>query len=150
MRLTTRIKRLLLPFLLGLALLAPAQAQGNSFDLGDILGIGRNDGYYYPGGNNSGINTQAIMGIANILYQISQRDRYDDSGYYPNGYPNGYPNPGYYPNGYPNGYPNPGYYPNGYPNGYPNPGYYPNGYPNGYPNPGYYPNGNPNQYPYQY
>ncbi len=129
MKLKTRLTALFL----GLLLAVPATAQvGNSFDLGDIIGIGNNGGY-----NRGGIDTGAVLGIANILYQVTQRNRND--GYYPN-------NGGYYPNngGY---YPgNGGYYPNngGY---YPgNGGYYPNNggyYPN---NGGYYP-GNGGYYP---
>ena len=147
MNLKKKLSRIFVPVLLAAALVAPANAQvGNQFDLGDIIGIGRNGGY----NNGGGIDTGAILGVANILYQITQQGR-NDSPYYPNGYPNTYPNgypyPSQHPNTYPNGYPYPtqyptqypSQYPNSYPNGYPYPGQYPQGYPNGYPT-----------YPYQY
>ena len=128
------ISRIFLPLVLSAALIAPATAQvGNQFDLGDIIGIGNNGGY-----RNGGINTGAILGVANILYQISQQNR--NNGYpYPGQYPQNYPYPGQYPQNYPNTYPN----------GYPYPGQYPQTYPNGYPYPNQYPQNYPN-YPYQY
>lgn len=126
-----KLSRIFVPLLLAAALVAPASAQvGNQFDLGDIIGIGNNGGY-----RNGGINTGAILGVANILYQISQQNRNGSPYYYPNGYPNTYPNGYPYPPQYPNTYPYPSQYPNTYPNGYP----YPNQYPQNYPT-----------YPYQY
>ena len=144
MNLKQRIFGVVAPLLVGLALTLPASAQtsrvGNQFDLGDIIGIGGNNN-----GNGGGINTQAIISLATILYQLSQQNQNN------NGYPEQYP-----PYGYPGqqqypGQQNPGQYPN---QPYPSQGQYP--YPGQqYPanTPGQqYPAQNPYpaQYPYQY
>ena len=140
MNIKKKLTQVIIPLILAVALVAPASAQvGNQFDLGDIIGIGNNGGY-----RNGGINTGAVLGIANILYQVTQQNRHN--GYpYPQGYPNTYPYPGQYPQGYPNTYPYPGQYPQGYPNSYPYPGQYPQNYPGGSQYPAQYPN-----YPYRY
>jgi hypothetical protein len=100
----------------------------------NIVGSARNGGSIMN--NNRGSNrAAAAIGIASILYDMSQRGRQQPQvGYYPgNGYPgNGYPGNGYPGNGYPGNY-NPGNYNPGNYNpggGYPDAGYFPgNGYP---------------------
>lgn len=119
MKLKRLLYKTLAPILVAGALMLPASAQtyqtpdlGNSFNIGDIFSV-------MGGGNNrgGGINTQDIIGIASILYQISQQQRNQDQ--YPQQYPQQYPNqyPAQYPGQYPQQYPT--QYPQQYPNQYP-------------------------------
>ena len=125
MKIRKLLYKTLAPVLVAGALMLPASAQtyhtpdvGNSFNIGDIFSV-------MGGGGNrgGGINTQDIIGIASIIYQISQQQRNQGQYQYPQQYPQQYPTqyPPQYPQQYPNQYPQP--------------------YPNQYP---------PQQYPYQY